>query len=105
MTLISLAALASFPRGKLKTMLPAGRKNISHLLLGEGARRADEGLLITLISLAALASFPQEMLHVRRVEKRNPIYELTLSVVGAKHPNITPVDDRLCSTRMLRPYQ
>ena len=37
-------------------MLPAGRKNISHLLLGEGARRADEGLVVPLISLAALAS-------------------------------------------------
>jgi len=40
-TLISLAALASFPQEKLKTMLPAGRKNVSHLLQGEGARRAD----------------------------------------------------------------
>ena len=26
--LISLAALASFPRGKLKTMLPAGRMRV-----------------------------------------------------------------------------
>jgi Flp pilus assembly pilin Flp len=78
-TLISLAALASFSQEKLKTKLPAGRKNVSHLLRGllacrrqgarranlltfsegEGARRADEGLLITLISLAALASFPR----------------------------------------------
>ncbi len=114
MPLISLAALASFPQGKLslqyvteglrsrrgeasfvtfsKEKVPAGRMKVFYLPssvslrssaspwrslkqhalrvdegyltfpLGEGARRADEGLLLTLISLAALASFSQEKL-------------------------------------------
>jgi len=35
--------------------------------LGEGARRADEGLLLTLISLAALASFSLEKLSLQYV--------------------------------------
>jgi hypothetical protein len=34
---------------------------------GEGARRADEGLVIPLISLAALASFSQEKLFLQYV--------------------------------------
>ncbi len=57
MPLISLAALASFPRGKLKTKLPARLQKSFTFSTGEGARRADEGLVVPLISLAALANF------------------------------------------------
>ena len=55
---VSLRSPAS-PRGKLKTMLPAGRMRVLSVPIRRSAHGEDEGLLITLIRLAALASFPR----------------------------------------------